>query len=316
MALELPEGGTASLPAQQLRDPGDGPVEARKILIIANPTAGGFREAVLERIAGQLRDDGRSVELHLTRRAGEIGEICSDPKLAVDIVVVAGGDGSINEALTGFDAIVAPPALAVVPFGTANVLACELGLPRRPEAIARMILRRRTRPLHYGMANGRPFVLMASCGFDAEVVHAVPRTLKRRLGKAAYVLSALKLVVGRPRRDITVDCNGESLRCRLAVVANSSHYGGPFVLCPQAASTREGLHLIALLNDSFPALVRVGIALLRGRLAQARDVVMRPVTHAVLRADEAVAAQIDGDPFGTTPVEIAPASRTLTIVVP
>ncbi|AXS39502.1 YegS/Rv2252/BmrU family lipid kinase [Breoghania sp. L-A4] len=316
MALELSNCAATAAPAPGPRDGNEVSGDARKILIIANPTAGGFRAAVLDRIAAALRGDGRAVELHLTSRAGEIGEICSNPNLAVDIVVVAGGDGSVNEALTGFEAIVAPPALAVVPFGTANVLACELSLPRRADAIARMILRRRTRPLHYGTANGRPFVLMASCGFDAEVVHAVPLKLKRRLGKAAYVLSAFKVVVGRPRRDIAVEIDGETLRCRLAVVANSSHYGGPFVLCPQAGATREGLHLIALMNDSFPALVRVGIALLRGRLSRARDVVMRPVTHAVLRADEPVAAQIDGDPFGTTPIEVAPAARALTIIVP
>lgn len=292
----------------------------RTILILANPTAGGFRAAVLDRIAERLRDEGRRVEIRLTNHAGEIGEICSNPNLAIDVLVIAGGDGSINEALTGFENIVAPPALAVVPFGTANVLACELKLPKRAGAIADMILRRRTKGLHYATANGRPFVLMASAGFDAEVVHAVPLPLKRRLGKLAYVLIALKVAFSRPRAEIKVEINGEAgremLECRLAVVTNSSCYGGPFVLCPQASASQEGLYLVALRKDSFPALVRVGIALLLGRLSSARDIVMRPVDQVTLHAQEPVAVQIDGDPFGTTPVEVNPGKRSLTIIVP
>ena len=89
----------------------------------------------------------------------------ADPALNVSTLVIAGGDGSINEALTGFQDHPDPPQLAVIPFGTANVLALELGLPRTPRAIAEMIFQERTKPLHYGIANGRPFVLMASTGF-------------------------------------------------------------------------------------------------------------------------------------------------------
>lgn len=293
-----------------------GEIDNRRVLILANPTAGGFRRKVLDRIAERLAAEGRSVELRLTQRAGEIRDVCSDPGLAVDVLVIAGGDGSINEALTGFEAIVAPPALAVVPFGTANVLACELGLPKRADAIADMLLRRRTQGLHYATANGRPFVLMASSGFDAEVVHGVPLALKRKLGKLAYVLTALKVALRRQRSDIEVVTDGETIHCRMAVVTNASHYGGPFVLCPQTGATQPGLYLIALLNDSFPALVRIGMALLFGRLHKARDIVMRPVDETTLRADVPVAAQIDGDPYGTTPLIIAPAKRSLTIIVP
>lgn len=289
---------------------------AGRILVIANPTAGGYRAEVLETLAERLRTAGRNVEIHLTRRAGEIGEICSDPNLAVDILVIAGGDGSINEALTGFEAIVAPPALAVVPFGTANVLACEHRLPRRPGAIADMILRRRARGLHYGIANGRPFVLMVSAGFDAEVVHAIALPLKRKLGKLAYVLTALRVAFSRQRSEVDVVTPEQTVRCRLAVVTNSANYGGPFVLCPQAGSDKPGLWLVGLLDDSIPALLRVGAALLLNRLHKARDIVIQPLETARIMADAPVAAQIDGDPFGTTPLEISSSARSINLIVP
>lgn len=290
--------------------------EARRTLIIANPTSGGFRRPVLERIAERLRAAGRAVELRLTTHAGEIGEICSDPHLAVDVLVIAGGDGSINEALTGFENILAPPALAIVPFGTANVLAHELGLPKKADAVADMILRRRTRNLHYGTANGRPFLLMVSAGFDALVVHAVPLALKRRLGKLAYVVTALKQAMHPRHEDLVVDIDGETIACRLAVLTNAAHYGGPFVLCKDADATRPGLHLVALTSDRIPSLVRAGVALLLGRIERCRDIVVRPLTRATIDARAPIAAQIDGDPFGSTPLQIEPGKRTLTVIVP
>ncbi|PTW62250.1 YegS/Rv2252/BmrU family lipid kinase [Breoghania corrubedonensis] len=285
-------------------------------LILANPTSGGFDAKALRRIAARLRDAGRTVELRLTTHAGEIGEICSDPQLAVDVLVIAGGDGSINEALTGFQSILAPPALAVVPCGTANVLAQELGLPSRPDRIADMILRRRTKNLHYGLADGRPFLLMVSAGFDALVVHTVPLTLKRRLGKLAYVITAFKQAT-RPRHsDLVVEADGEQITCRLAVITKAAHYGGPFVICGKANVSEPGLYLVALTNDRIPSLVRAGVALLRGRMERCRDVVIRPLTRATVTSAAPVAAQIDGDPFGITPLTIEQGPRSLTMIVP
>ncbi len=256
------------------------------------------------------------MELRLTAHAGRIGEICSDPQLAVDVLVIAGGDGSINKALTGFQSILAPPALAVVPCGTANVLAQELSLPSKPDAIADMILRRRTKNLHYGLADGRPFLLMVSAGFDALVVHTVLLALKRRLGKLAYVITALRQAF-RPRHcDIVVETKGERIVCRLAVITKVAHYGRPFVVCRDANVSEPGLHLVALTDDRVPSLLRASLAFLRGRMDRCRDVIVRPLSRATLTAADLTAAQIDGDPFGTTPITIEPGPHSMTMMVP
>ncbi|WP_208999863.1 diacylglycerol/lipid kinase family protein [Stappia sediminis] len=293
------------------------PGQARRILIIANPTAGGFNARTLEEIAEKLRTGGHHVHIQLTRRAGEIGATCAGPTLKADVVVIAGGDGSINEAITGFGERADPPALAVVPFGTANVLAQELKLPFKPARIAEMILADRRKPLHYGLANGHPFVLMASAGVDAQVVHAIPLDLKRRFGKLAYVLTALKIAFsGRKGSDIEVLTQGETIRCRLAVITNGKCYGGPFVICPEAAVTEPGLHLVALRRDDIAASLWAGIALALGRIHKARNVITRPVSHAEIRSSAPVAAQIDGDPFGMTPLVVEAVQNTVPIIVP
>ncbi len=305
---------TAPLDGRDLRQDGEGP--ARGVLMLANPTAGGFRRETLDTIAAELTRRGIPVTVHLTGRAGEIADICGRSDAAIGTVVVAGGDGSVNEAIAGFEKVATPPALAVVPFGTANVLAHELRLPFDPEALAGVIARRQTRPLYYGLANRRPFVLMVSAGFDAAVVHAVPLDMKRRCGKIAYAWTALRLAF-RPRPpDVIVTADGERLVCRMAVVLKVSRYGGPFLVCPQASAARPELYLFAVVRDDPWAVVRMGLALLAGRFGNGGGIVTREVTTCRFESAGPVPCQIDGDTFGTVPVEIVRAARPVDVIVP
>jgi len=196
------------------------------------------------------------------------------------------------------------------------VLAHELRLPSDPVALAGVIRRRRTRPLCHGLANGRPFVLMVSAGFDAAVVHTVPLAMKRRLGKLAYALTALRLAFRPPLPDVAVDADGEPLTCRMAVVTNISRYGGPFVVCPQASLSRPELYLIAVTRDDPLAVLRMAIALVAGRFASARGLIVREITRCRFSAAGPVPCQMDGDTFGTVPVEITRAARPMLTVVP
>lgn len=285
------------------------------VLIMANPTAGGYRPERLIKIQQKLEDAGYMVILKLTSYAGEIGDVCSNP-IAAGLLVIAGGDGSVNEALAGFQSNPAPPDLAVIPSGTANVLAHELRLPKRANAIVDAIIRRKTKPLHAGLANGHPFILMASAGFDAEVVHGLPLALKRKLGKLAYVMTAIQIGLTRKSTDLTVEVDGETLHGKLAVATNGRYYGGPFMICPQASVTEPGLHLLLLEKDDPLSAFRFGIALLLGRVHKTRGVTLRAFKHARILSTSPAAVQIDGDAFGTTPVKIEAASDSFGIIVP
>ncbi len=285
------------------------------VLIIANPTSGGYSAEFLAEVRQRLEDQGCKAEIRLTRHAGEIGEICADPSLRVRTLVVAGGDGSINEALAGFQHHPDPPPLAVIPFGTANVLALDLSLPRSAPAIAGMIAKQKTKPLHFGLVNGRPFALMVSAGFDAEVVHAVPLSLKRRLGKLAYVITALRIGIKRKGAPLKITMDGTTVTGKLAVASNARHYGGPFVICPGGAIDPD-LHMLVLEKDDPWSSFRYGLALLFGRLHKARGASVRPFTSATITAAAPTAAQIDGDPFGTTPLEVSKTDKSVPILVP
>jgi YegS/Rv2252/BmrU family lipid kinase len=291
------------------------PQAIRRILILANPTAGAYRRVKLDWVIRRLSEAGHHVTVQLTRRAGDIRETCQDLPDRFDLVVIAGGDGSVNEALAGFQRVSDPPDIAVIPFGTANVLALELRLPRRPKTLAAMISAGRTVPLHYGRANGHPFVLVVSAGYDAAVVHALPLGLKRRFGKLAYALIALKHVFARRAPDVLATVDGEAIPCRLAAVTNVSRYGGPFVICPDASATDPQLYFIGLRKDDPLSIVRIGLALLAGRIAHQPDVVIRPAHQVNLAAMAPVPCQIDGDRFATTPVTIQPGPRPIPFIV-
>lgn len=289
---------------------------AKSVLIMANPTSGGYKSAKLDQVKALLDAAGWQVDLHLTSHAGEIGDVCASGQISAQTLVIAGGDGSVNEALTGLQTQEDTPALAVIPFGTANVLALELELPSRPKDIAETILRQKTAPLHYGLANGRPFVLMASAGFDAEVVHAVPLDLKRRFKKLAYVITALRTGFKRKATPLTVSLDGGApIHGKFAVASNARHYGGPFVICPGGV-TDPGLHMLILERDDPWSSLRYGLALTLGRIHKAKGALVLPFSEALISAADPVAAQVDGDPFGRTPLQIRAAEKPLAILVP
>jgi len=310
MSSALAEANDGTAPGMEPESP------PSRILVLANPTAGGYRPKVLETLKKNLIRLGFVVDFRLTSHAGEIGEVAADSSLDVDILIIAGGDGSVNEAMTGLQENPKPPALYLVPFGTANVLAHELRLPSSPSAMTETIGKGKTRTLHAGLANGRPFVLMASAGFDAEVVHALPLALKRRFGKLAYVVSALRIGFQRKSTDLQVHADGQTYSAKMVIATNGKYYGGPFCLTRDESVCRQGLHLIILKHDSPRAMLRFSLALVRGRLDREKGALLLPVTRATITSAEPVALQIDGDPYGTTPVEIEAAPASLQIMVP
>jgi YegS/Rv2252/BmrU family lipid kinase len=188
----------------------------------------------------------------------------------VDVIAVAGGDGTINEVVNGLAG--SSVALGVIPLGTANVLADEIGLKRAPGDVARVLAEGPIRPISVGLANGRRFVMMAGAGFDASVVDQVSLSLKRRLGPFAYVWQTFKHAFTDRFAECEVTVDGVAYKTVSAVVCNGRHYGGPFVAAPAAALTDGLLHVILLKGRGWLSVARYSIALLMGRLGKLADV--------------------------------------------
>lgn len=289
------------------------PHDPAPILIVANPVAGHFSHRRLMRLAERLDRLGLRSDIRLTRHSGELIDIAAELPPSVRTLVVGGGDGSINEAITGIvrredDG----PALSILPFGTANVLAYELGLPFSPEKLADRIAANRKVPLHLGTVGERPFALMVSAGFDADIVHAVDGPLKRRWGKLAYGWRGLTLALARTGRDVTVVADGQTIHCRIAVVTTARFYGGPLTITHHTRATEPGLRLVTLANDRPATLLRAAVALAVGRLDRLTTVQDRAVTEVRFTGD-GIRMQIDGDLMETTDAVVR-AGRTIDVV--
>src|SRR6185503_15515985 len=168
----------------------------RKATLISNPKTGRYasRRAPILELASRLESLGLKVDLRLTSGPGDAAEIASRvAHNGSSDVIVAGGDGTINEAIQGMAGTKA--RLGIIPRGTANVLARELRLPMDEDEATNVLARGRSRTIHFGVAideqsqTSRYFLLMAGIGVDAAVVTDVVPSLKSRFGKAAFWLS-------------------------------------------------------------------------------------------------------------------------------
>jgi len=291
------------------------PVSERRLLIIFNPTAGARRRRRFEAVLAELRRLGCEVTVRPTGGRGDAEQLAAsaDPN-RYDVLVVAGGDGTINEAVNGLSGARLP--LAIVPLGTANVLAAEIGMATDVRAVARTIALGRPRPISVGVANGRRFLLMAGTGFDAHVVLHVNLALKRRVGKVAYALQILRQL-GRftfPEYAVTID--GKACKAASVLVANAHYYGGRFICAPAADLRTPTLEVCLFGNRGRLSVIGYALAMLAGRLPKLKSyrIVSAEKIHIDGGTNEPV--QGDGDIIGHLDATIEVVPEALHLVYP
>ena len=289
-----------------------------RLLVIAN-VRGAARERRFAAVLAALGRAGAQVDVVRVESPGDAARHARAAvagNSGVERLVVAGGDGTMNDAVNGLDGATLP--VAFLPLGTANVLAQELALPRHPDALARWILHGRAEPVHLGRANGRLFLLMAGVGIDAEVCERIDRGMKSRFRQGAYVATTIERWLRyRPRRyRLTVD--GVAYDAASAVVSNAVHYGGPFVFAPEADFREPLLHVCLFRRSGRMAATRYMIAMVLGLLPRMRDFAIVTGRHVVIEAEPGAPAgdpvQVDGDVLARLPVTIEVAEKRLFLV--
>lgn len=302
------------------RDTPSPPPRRRRALVIHNPTAGRRRRAMLAEVVEALRRRGVTVDIQATAGPGDATTLAAAAsRTRHDVICAAGGDGTINEVANGLLRADNPPPLAVIPLGTANVLAIELGLPVGAAALAALIADGGERAVHPALADGRAFLLMAGAGFDAAVVHGVRRPVKRLLGKGAYVLQTLIEALRYRFPPLTVEVDGGTHTARMVVACKGRHYGGPHVAAPAARLDADSVQVCLFHGGGLGAQLRYGLALLRGRVADLADVTVVTAREVTIRAPGATApvpVQVDGDAEAVLPIRITMAARPLTLIGP
>lgn len=295
------------------------PTDQRHALVIFNPKAGARRYDFLKRTLSALESLGFSVETRETARPGHAETLAKQAGQAVnagrpDIFVAAGGDGTVHEVANGL--VGADLPLAVIPMGTANVLAHEIGLPRSPEAIAATIAHGEPTTIHLGRIGERRFVMMASIGFDAESVRRVRLGLKSVIGRGAYGVAALEeFVLGQhPVLDVTVD--EETHKAGWVVAGNGHYYAGGFSLTPDARLTDPSLEICLYKGTSHADIARNVLSSMIGQHRRFRDVEILSTNRLVVEGPPEAVVQADGDVIGHLPVTISSDGGTIELIYP
>lgn len=288
---------------------------SRRVLMIINPTAGRRRRHRLEQIISALRDRGCMVTLRETAARGDAERQAAgaDPE-HFDVLAVAGGDGTINEVLNGISAN-APP-LAIVPIGTANVLAAEISLDRSSAAIAETIATGSARSVSLGEANGRRFAVMASVGLDAEVVDKVNLNLKRLFGKTAYLIETLHQLVTLKPAAYRLRVDGVDHRAHGVIIANGRFYGGRFVAAPGANIEKPSLDVCRCARKGRLASIQYLASLASGQLAERSDYHISTATSIEITGPEGASLQADGDVLARLPATISVLPDAVDLIFP
>ena len=289
----------------------------RHILIIVNPAAGRARssERRLGRFVAALERQGCTVVL---RRAGpspgQVERLAGQAEPGFDAIVAAGGDGTISAVVNGLGDRAVP--FGVLPLGSANVLAREIRLPRAPEALASLITTGPVSPIWLGRVGERAFVMMASAGFDSEIVAALSPELKRRVGRLAFAWGFLVRLWHCPACELTVRADGVEYRAAAVVAAKGRHYAGPFVVAPGADLAEPVLELVLLDRRGRWAMLRYATALFLGRVPRLGDIAIVRARQASVAGNRALPVQADGEIVGELPIALAVADRPLLLIRP
>ncbi len=267
---------------------------SRRVIVIHNPIAGMRRRRRFEQTLRLLAERGCTVRGRATIRAGDAEAIAAAiAPDACDAIAVAGGDGTINEVVNGLGPH--SPPWGVIPLGTANVFAREIGLDAAPARLAAVIAEAAPLPLYFALANGRRFVQMAGVGFDASVVAGVDPLVKRHLGKLAYVAEIARQWPRYAPARYGLDIAGTRLEASAVIVANGRYYGGAFVVDPDASPWQNRLGGCAFLRGGRLALLRYLVALGMGTISRRDDVRRLSGTSLVIDGAPGEAVQLDGD---------------------
>jgi len=305
------------------------------IQLIVNPIAGNKAFRSIKKIEGLLRKKA-SVRTFITEKKGDAEAFAKQisskfvynhsslvTRYLSPVLMVAGGDGTFNEVINGLlssereGSFKSKIPLALIPLGTTNVLAKELGIPEnikgaievaltntpRTISLGRIVTTRHSELVEESLVT-RYFSLMAGIGFDGEAVFRVSNRTKKISGKGAYILSGIKTLMQYNPPLIEVKTTEGTFTGYTAVVGNARFYGGYFQIAPRADLTEPLLDLCLFKGKTRKDIIRFVIGVIRKRHLDFADVFYRKFSEMEITSQGKVHVQIDGDYFGTLPAKI------------
>lgn len=295
------------------------PAMRRRFALVFNSTAGVAIPRLLDGVIVRLRQSKAEVFQVPARSSAEASERVADlaARSVCDAVIAAGGDGTFRAVAAGAAGTILP--VGIIPLGTGNVLANEIGLTKSVAAIADVLLTGEQIETRGGLVNGKPFFLMLGAGFDARVVSKLSYRTKRVFGRGAYVYPVISALAGaHPIFDVELD--GRRFDASWVILSFATRYGSLFTLAPDAGLGRDTLIAVVMEAGSRRAIGANLLSLALGWLARPdtrlNGVHVLPVKVAKIGRLVPAPFQVDGDEGGMSPVEVRADGPRVRLLVP
>lgn len=295
-------------------------IEMKRARLIYNPTSG--RELVKKNIAyilDRLEDAGYEASAYATKCEGDatVGARRAVER-KFDLVIAAGGDGTINEVINGLAEQDYRPRLGILPMGTTNDFARAINMPRDITKACDVLCEGFEMPIDVGKVNDRYFINIAGGGKLTELSYDVPSKLKTMLGQMAYYIRGIEMLPSlRPTR-VKIEYDGRTFKgdIMMFLVSNTNSVGGFEKIAPEASVNDGMFDLLILKKTNLAEFIRLASLALRGEHMKDPKVIYAQASRIKISTKEKMQLNLDGEYGGDLPGEIVNLYQHLFLIVP
>ncbi|MBS3121428.1 diacylglycerol kinase family lipid kinase [Candidatus Woesearchaeota archaeon] len=299
----------------------------QKYTLIINPCSGNKDcNLILHKIQSFFKGD---IDIKITEKKGDAASFAKNSK--ADVVIVAGGDGTINEAINGLmekkfartlkkpnNAIKTKlnrtPGLAIIPIGTSNMIARAFNIPKSIDKAINIIHQNRRKDLDIGRANNRYFAIACGVGIDAEMYKNVEPKIKKMFGEVAYPLSLLKAIFNYQPKLLSVRLNGNTYTGYYVLVCNIAKFQNLFQIIPHSKDDDGFFDVLILQKKELSDILRYLFGFATTQVYKFKDVICVKATSLEITSDEPVIAHADAEIIGKTPIKLKMYEKAIEMI--
>jgi len=288
-----------------------------RIKLIANPGSGRYRQGrALTAAKEYLSRAGNAVDVEVTPQPGHgTGVARRAVTEGYEVVVACGGDGTLREVVCGL--VGSGVTMGIIPLGTGNIIAMDLGIPKHPMKACRTILEGTVQPMDVGRCGKNHFILAAGVGFDGEVIAETNLELKSKVKNLAYIYAGLKhLVKFKPKNFLLeTDAFSGKVNALEIVICNSYRYGG--YKLKRGISIRDGLFDVCVIKGKLPLdPLKIFLWIVCRQGVPRRNLLTFKAKYLKITSPQEAIVHNDGDVVGKLPVDFEVIEKGLSVIVP
>lgn len=288
---------------------------SRQALLLVNRHSRRGQES-LSVAVDQLQLLGFNVLEESTEKPQQLPDLIRKYRSRIDLVILAGGDGTLNAAVEGLIDTKLP--LGILPLGTANDLARTLGIPESIPEACQVIAQGKVEQIDLGWVNGKHFFNVASLGLSVQITQQLDKEVKRRWGVLAYAITALQVVLRTRPFGAEIRLNGNSMRVKTVQIAvgNGRYYGGGMVVADDATINDQRLDLYSLEIRRWWEILTLLPAMRQGKQGKSPSVRILQGREFEISTRRALPINTDGEITTYTPAKFRLIPQALSVFVP